>query len=77
MNQTSRQNTYTSVEIDFFKLLNNNNFGIDCHNNIDNCALEPLNDDIDEISYIKKFTTIFNDDTFRHFFARCDHVFAP
>ena len=30
--------------------------------------LEPLFDDFEEISYIKKFTTIFNDDTFRDFF---------
>ena len=31
--------------------------------------LEPLFDDFEEISYIKKFTTIFNDDTFRDFFS--------
>ena len=49
--------------------MNNYNFGIDCRNNIDNCILEPLYDDIKEISYIKKFTSIFNDDTFRHFFS--------
>ena len=34
-----------------------------------NCFLEPLCDDFSEISYIKKFTTIFNDDTFRNFFS--------
>ena len=49
--------------------MNNSNFGIDCRNNIDNCILGPLYDNIDEISYIKKFTSIFNDDTFRHFFS--------
>ena len=58
----------SSVETDFFKLLNNSNFGIDCRNNIDNCILESLDNDFTEISYIKKFTTIFNDDTFRNFF---------
>ena len=31
--------------------------------------LEPLYDDFTEISYIKKFTTIFGDDTFRNFFS--------
>ena len=73
MNQKSRQMTSTSVERDFFKLLNNNNFGTDCHNNIDNCTHEPLNDDIGGISYINKFTTIFNGATLRDFFARCHH----
>ena len=69
MNQNSRQKASTSVERDFFKLLNNSNIRIDCRNNIDNCILEPLYDDINEISDIKKFTSIFNDDTFRHFFS--------
>ena len=69
MNQKARQRATLSVEKDFYKLLNNSNFGIDCRNNIDNCYLEPLYDDFAEISYIKKFTTIFNDDTFRHFFS--------
>ena len=68
MNQKSRQKAITSVEKDFLKLLNNSNFGIDCCNNINNCILEPLYEDLGEISYIKKFTTIFNDNTFRHFF---------
>ena len=69
MNQKSRQKASTPVERDFFRLFNNSNFGIDCRNNIDNCIIEPLYDDINEISYIKKFTSIFNDDTFRHFFS--------
>ena len=50
------------------KLLNNSNFWINLNSNIDNCILEPLYNDLNEISYIKKFTTIFSDDTFRHFF---------
>ena len=37
MNQKSRQTAATKVEKDFYKLLNNSNFGIDCRNNIDNC----------------------------------------
>ena len=67
MNQKSRQKALISVERDLFKLLNNSDFGIDCRNNIDNCTLQPLYDDIGEISYTKKFTTILNDDIFRHF----------
>ena len=31
--------------------------------------MEPLYDDFDEISYIKRFTTIFNNDKFRNFFS--------
>ena len=68
MIQKSRKQATLSAEKDFFKILNISNFGIDCHNNIDNCILEPLYDDLQEISYIKKFTTIFNYDTFRSFF---------
>ena len=69
MNQKSRQAATSSVEKDFFKLLNNSNFGIDCLNNIDNCILESIYDNLGEISHIKKFTTIFNDDTCRDFFS--------
>ena len=69
MNQKSRQQATSSVERDFFKLLNNSNFEIDCRNNIDNCILELLYDDLNKICYIKKFTTIFCDDTFRNFFS--------
>ena len=42
MNQKTRQKATSSVEHDFYKLLNNSNFGIDCRNNIGNCVLEPL-----------------------------------
>ena len=69
MNQKLRQKATSFVERDFFKLLNNNNFGIDCRNNIDNCILEPLYDDLNKILYIKKFTAIFSDDIFRNFFS--------
>ena len=50
MNQKSRQKATSSVKKDFYKLLNNNNFGIDCRNNIHNCILEPLCDKFEEIS---------------------------
>ena len=69
MNQKARQNATSSVKRDFYKLLDNSNFGIDCTNNIDNCFLEPLLDDFSEMSYIKKCATICNDDTFRNFFS--------
>ena len=66
MNQKTRLRATLSVEKDICMLLSNSNLRIDCRNNIDNCFSEPLYDDISEISYIKKFTTIFNDDTFRN-----------
>ena len=69
MNQKARQTASSSVEKNFYKLLNNSNFGIDWWNNIDNCYLEPLYDDFSEILFIKKCTTIFSDDTFRYFFS--------
>ena len=67
MNQKARQAATSSVEKDFYKLLNNSNFDIHCRNNIDNCYLEPVYDDFSEISYLKNFRRIFND-TFRDFF---------
>ena len=51
--------------------MNNSNLGIDCRNKIDNFFLEPMYDDFSEISYIKNYTTIFGDDTFREFFSPC------
>ena len=69
MNQKARQRATSSVERDFHKLLNNSNFGTDCRNNIDNCILEPLSDEISEILYIKKFCTIFGNDTYTDFFS--------
>lgn len=68
MNQKARETATSSVEKDFYKLLNNSNVGIDCWNNIDNCTVEPIYDDFSEIAYIKNYTTIFSDDTFPDFF---------
>ena len=67
MNQNSRQKSTSSVET--YKLLNNSNLGIHCRNNIDNCVLQPLFDHFEEISYIKKFTSILFDETYRHFYS--------
>ena len=66
MNQKSKQKATSSVKRDFFELLNNSNFGIDCRNN---CILESLYDNLGEISYIKRSTTIFNGDPFRYSFS--------
>ena len=52
MNQKSRQNAKNEIEKSFYKLMNAN-FGFDCRNNANNKKLEPLIDEINELSYIK------------------------
>ena len=68
MNKKSRQTATSNVEKDFYKLLNNSNFGIDCRNNIDNCTLQPIYEIFYEIGYIKNYTTIFSDEAVKDFF---------
>ena len=53
MNQIARQKATSPVERDFYKFLNNVNFGIDFRNNISNCHFEPIYDESSEIPYIK------------------------
>ena len=67
--QDSFKRDFVVVEKDFYKLLNNSNFGNYYRNNIGNCKLELLYDGLDEIKYIKKFTNIFRDARFREFFS--------
>ena len=69
MNQKARQKATSSVERDFYKLLKNSNFCINCRYNIENCLLAPLYGDFSEIPSVKKYTTIFSDDIFRDFFS--------
>ena len=52
MNQNARQKTKTPIKRDFYKLMNNANFGIDSRNNIDNCKFELIYGQIDDISFI-------------------------
>ena len=67
MKQKSRQIAQTNVEKDFYKLLNNSNFGIDCRSNIDNRTLEPVYDEISEIAFIKKYENIFGNEKYFQF----------
>ena len=69
MNQNAGKIAKTKVEKYFYKLLNNSNFGNDCRNNIGNCKMELIYDGLVEISYIKKFTNIMQDNRFREFFT--------
>ena len=59
MNQVSKQKAQTDVEKDFYKLMNNANFGYDCRNSADNCYFSPIYDEIDELSYAKRYQNIF------------------
>ena len=63
MNQVSHENAKAFVEKDFYKLMNNANFGYGCRNNIDNCKFTALFDEIDEVSYNQKYLshTVFNE----------------
>ena len=57
MNEVSTQNAKTDVEKDFFKLMNNANFGYDCRNNADNCYFSPNYDELGELR--KKISKYF------------------
>ena len=52
MNQKSRQNAKNSVEKDFYKLMNNSNYGYNCRNNLDNCKFVSIFNELKEIMYI-------------------------
>ena len=60
MNQKSRQKSKNEVEKDFFKLMNNSNFGYDCRNNIDNCKFVPIFDEMKEITFVNRYHDIFD-----------------
>ena len=64
MNQNARKAAKAKVEKEFYKLLNSSNFGYDCRNNIDNCSLELIYDDLNELSYTKKFTNVFQNQSY-------------
>ena len=60
MNQRSRQNAKNSIEKYFYKLMNNSNFGYDCCNNLDNCQFVPIFNEIQEITYLKRYYNYFD-----------------
>ena len=59
MNQKSRQLSKHNVEKDFFKLMNNSNFGYDCKNNLDNCKFVPIFNEFKEIGITMFLTKKF------------------
>ena len=60
MNQRSRQNAKNDIEKNFYKLMNNANFGFDCRNNVNNLKFDPLIDEMNELTYIKKYHNLFD-----------------
>ena len=60
MNKKLRQNAKNDIEKNFYKLMNNANFGFDCRNNANNLKFEPLINEIDELTYIKKYYNLFD-----------------
>ena len=60
MNQKSRKESKNSVEKDFYKLMNNSNFGYDCRNNIDSCKFIPIFDEYKEITFISRYHNVFD-----------------
>ena len=73
MNQNACKVAKTKVKKDFYKLLNNSNFGNDSRNVFGNSKLELMFNGHEEISYPKKFTNVMQSSKFREFFTR----FAP
>ena len=60
MNQKLRQQSKNDIEKDFFKLMNNSNFGYDCIYDIDNCQFVPIFDKIGELTHINRYYNIFD-----------------
>ena len=40
--------------------MNNSNFGYDCRNNLDNCQCVPIFDELQEITYLKRYCNYFD-----------------
>ena len=60
MNHKSRQESKNNIEKDFYKLMNNSNFGYDRWNNLDNCKFVPIFDEFKEITYIGRYWNFFD-----------------
>ena len=59
-NQRKCQEAKSSIEKDFCKLMNNANFGNDCSDNRNNTKFQPIVDKIEEITYIRKYYNLFD-----------------
>ena len=61
MNQYARQNAKNDIEKNFYKLMNNSSFGFDCRNNANNLKFEPLINEIEELSCMKRYHNLFDE----------------
>ena len=59
-NQRKRQEAKSSIEKDFHKLMNNAIFGNDCRDNRNNRKFQPIGNEIEEVTYIKKYYNLFD-----------------
>ena len=50
----------TDMEKDFYKLLNNSNFGYDCCSNWDNYSFQVTSCQIEVLTYVQKFRNLFD-----------------
>ena len=66
-NQVARQNAKRPMERNFYKLMNNANFGYDCRNNYDNRYFTSVVDAIEELSYIRKHQNIYEPEIINYF----------
>ena len=48
-----------SIEKDFYKLMNNSNFGHNCWNNLDNCQFVPIFDEY-KVTYVGRYFNFFD-----------------
>ena len=60
MDQNRKQNAKNAIEKDFYKLLNNANFGLHYRNNVNNVKFVPIIDEISEISVLKKYYDLYD-----------------
>ena len=64
-NQRKRQEPKLSIEKDSYELMNNGNFGNDCRDNRNNTKFQPIVDEIVEITYIKKYYNLFDNNVWK------------
>ena len=66
-NQVARQNAKTPMEKNFYKLMNNINFGYNCRNNFENRYFTAIIDEIEEMANIRKHQDVFDPEIASYF----------
>lgn len=60
MNQVVGQNAKSSLEKEFYKLMNNSYFGYSRRNNAESCGFKPIFEKLEEISCAEKYQNVFD-----------------